>query len=113
MRVFKNSWFSRFTAKEDISDSELIKIVNQLELGQADADLGGSVYKVRIARPGKGKSGGYRVIVFFKSQNKTFYHYAYPKSVLGNITEKELLFFKKLSLFQNSVSFEKGFRKTA
>ena len=55
------------------------------------------MYKVRISRSGEGKSGGYRVIVFFKSGDKTFYHYAYPKSFRGNISEKELRSFKILA----------------
>ena len=69
-------------------------MVNQLEAGQADADLGGGVYKVRVARPGEGKSGGYRVIVFFKSGERTFYMYGFPKSGMGNINEKQLRDFK-------------------
>ena len=68
MRVFKNTWFARFVDKEGIKDGELKEAVNQLEAGQADADLGGGVYKVRLARPGEGKTGGYRVIVFFRSE---------------------------------------------
>ena len=51
MRAFKNTWFTRFAKKEGITDSELRETVNQLEAEQADADLGGGVYKVRIARP--------------------------------------------------------------
>jgi hypothetical protein len=43
-------------------DEELKSMVNQLEVGQADTDLGSGVYKVRIARPGAGKSGGHRLI---------------------------------------------------
>jgi hypothetical protein len=97
VRVFKNTWFARFARKENISDQELRDIVGQLEAEQADANLGGDVYKVRISRPGEGKSGGYRVIVFFKSGDKTFYHYAYPKSFRGNISEKELRSFKILA----------------
>jgi hypothetical protein len=58
MRIFKNRWFTRFAAKEGITDEELKAMVNQLEAGQADADLGGDVYKVRVARPGAGKSKG-------------------------------------------------------
>jgi hypothetical protein len=81
---------------EGITDDELKEAVNRLETGQA-ADLGGGVYKVRVARPGEGKSGGYRVIVFFRSEDKTFYHYAYPKAARDNINEKELRFFKRLA----------------
>ena len=53
MRIFKNTWFARYASKEDISDSELKEAVNLLEAGQANANLGGNVYKVRVARPGK------------------------------------------------------------
>ena len=95
MRIFKNTWFTRFASKEDITDSELRELVNQLEVGQADADLGGGVYKLRLSRYGEGKSGGYRVIVFFKSEERTFYQYAYPKSSRDNIDQKELRVFKR------------------
>jgi len=71
VRIFKYARFSRFAGKEGINDDELLNIVEQLEAGQPDADLGGGVFKIRIARPGEGKSGGYRVIVFFKSGERT------------------------------------------
>jgi hypothetical protein len=90
MRIFKNSWFNRFADKEGIADDALKDMVKQLEAGLADADLGGGVYKVRVARPGAGKLGGYRVIVFFRSGDKTFYHYGFAKSARGNISGKEL-----------------------
>jgi hypothetical protein len=73
VRVFKHRWFSRFAAREGIQDSELKAMVNILEAGQADANLGGGVYKVRVARAGAGKSGGYRVILFFRQGNQTLY----------------------------------------
>ena len=96
MRVFKVSWFTRFAAKEGISDNELNDIVdNVLETGQANAALGGDVYKVRIARTGKGKSGGYRSIVFFRSGTLTFFVYGFAKSNRKNISQKELAKFKE------------------
>ena len=95
MRVFKNKWFARFASKEGINDDELLETVNQLEKGQTDADLGGGVYKMRIARPGRGKSGGYRVILFFRSEKMTFYVYSFAKSVRANISNKELKLFKE------------------
>ena len=67
MRIFKNTWFTRLADKEGITDGELKELVNQLEVGQAEADLGSGVYKVRLARSGEGKSGGYRLIVFFRN----------------------------------------------
>jgi hypothetical protein len=84
----------------------LQNIVSQLDKGQADADLGGDVYKVRLARSGEGKSGGYRIVVFFKSGDKTFFQYAYPKAARDNISEKELRFFKKLAKIYFSMTEE-------
>jgi len=75
----------------------LREAVNQLEAGQADADLGGDVYKVRVARSGEGKSGGYRVIVFFRSEERTFYEYGFAKADRDNIDQKELRFYKKIA----------------
>ena len=104
MRIFKSTWFTRFAGKEGITDSELREMVNQLEAGQADADLGSGVYKVRVARPGEGKSGGYRVIVFFKSEERTFYQYAYPKSSRSNINQGELRYYKKMAKINFTMS---------
>ena len=75
-------------------DGELCEMVNQLEAGQADANLGGGVYKIRTARAGDGKSGGYRVIVFFRSEERTIFVYGYAKSRRANIDETELRIFK-------------------
>ena len=50
---------------------------------------------MRVARSGEGKSGGYRVIVLFRSGDKTFYVYGFAKSEKGNIDEKELRIFKE------------------
>ena len=68
VRIFKYKWFHRFANKEGITDNELREIVKQLEKGQFYADLGGGVYKMQLARSNEGKSGGYRVIVVFKSE---------------------------------------------
>jgi len=97
VRVFKNTWFTRFADKEGIADSELKEMVNHLEAGQAEANLGSGVYKVRVARSGEGKSGGYRVIVFFKSKERLFYVYGFAKSDRSNIDHKETKEYKALA----------------
>ena len=105
MRIFKNTWFTRYAGKENISDDELREMVNQLEAEQAEANLGGNVYKVRIARSGEGKSGGYRVIVLFRSGERTFYVYGFAKSKRDNISEKELRYFKDKAKDYFSMTF--------
>ncbi|MCL2804754.1 MAG: type II toxin-antitoxin system RelE/ParE family toxin [Treponema sp.] len=95
MRIFKNKWFHRFANKEGISDSELKEVAKHLESGQYYADLGGSVYKMQLARPNEGKSGGFRVLVFCKIEERILFHYGFPKSVMDNINRKELKIMKR------------------
>ena len=106
MRIFKNPRFSRFAGKEGINDDELREMVKQLEAGQADADLGGGVYKIRLARAGEGKAGGYRVIVYFRNEFRTFFVYGFAKSVRDNINEGELKAFKADAKDQFSLTDE-------
>ncbi|MHC6203944.1 type II toxin-antitoxin system RelE/ParE family toxin [Breznakiellaceae bacterium SP9] len=94
MRIFKVKWFTKFTEKETISDDELKEVARQAEAGQA-VNLGGDVFKIRLARAGEGKSGGYRLILFFRQGERTFFYYAYPKSKRDNIEDEELKEFKK------------------
>ncbi|MHC6203937.1 type II toxin-antitoxin system RelE/ParE family toxin [Breznakiellaceae bacterium SP9] len=96
MRIFKVKWFTKFTEKETISDDELKGAARQAEGGQA-VNLGGDVFKIRLVRAGEGKSGGYRLILFFRQGERTFFHYAYPKSKRSNIEDEELKEFKRLA----------------
>ena len=95
MRVFKNAWFGRFARKERISADALWEAVERAENGLVDADLGGGVIKQRIARPGAGKSKGYRSIVLYKQGERAFFVYGFPKSDLDNIRDDEEEQFKK------------------
>jgi len=94
VRIFKNKWFHRFANKEGITDNELKEVVKQLENGQFYADLGGGVYKMELARKGEGKHGGYRSIVIFKSEFRSFFVYGFPKSKKDNISDRELKVFR-------------------
>lgn len=97
MRILKTPWFTRFASKERIIDDSLKKAVEQLEAGKFDADLGGGVYKQRLARVGEGKSGGYRVLVCFRQGTRSFFMYGFPKSDRENITASERDDLKKLA----------------
>lgn len=59
--------------------------------------MGGGVIKQRIARPGEGKSKGYRSIVIFRKAELSFFVYGFSKSELGNIREDEEEQFKKMA----------------
>ena len=104
MRIFKSKWFQRFARKEDIEDATLKEAVYRAEKGQIDADLGGGVLKQRIARPGQGKSRGYRTILFFQSGERAFFMYGFAKSQLGNISEDEEKQFREAAKYVLSLS---------
>jgi len=97
LRVFKNTWFQRFARKERIADTALCDALARAEKGQIDADLGGSVLKQRVARPGAGRSGGYRVILLFRAGDRALFVYGFAKSDRGNIGDDELVAFRQLA----------------
>ena len=91
MRVFKNKWFSRWARGEGITDTALHKAATEIAAGKVEADLGGCLFKKRLAREGQGKSGGYRTIVGYRkaNSNRLIFLYAFPKNAKTNISSKE------------------------
>jgi hypothetical protein len=73
----------------------LREAVARAEKGQIDAELGGEVVKQRIARPGQGKSKGYRTIIFFRRGVRAFFVYGFAKSRRANVDDDEVEQFKK------------------
>lgn len=95
MRIFKNAWFNRYARKERLTDVVLQRAVSQAEQGLIDADLGSGVIKQRVARKGQGKSGGYRTIILLRRGDKAFFMYGFAKSDRNNLSEDELIAFRK------------------
>jgi hypothetical protein len=94
-RVFNTRWFQRFARKERIRDAVLLDAVARAEKGQVDADLGGGVIKQRIARPGHGKSSGYRTILLFRRGQRAVFVYGFAKKERENIDSDEEKQFKE------------------
>jgi hypothetical protein len=90
VRIFKNGWFERFARKERIADAALKEAVQRAENGLVDADLGGGVIKQRVARPGKGKSGGYRTLILFRQGDWAIFAFGFAKSAQANISKADL-----------------------
>lgn len=97
MRIFKTTWFARYSRKQGIHDADLCEAIRLAEAGKIDADLGGGVIKMRLPAQGKGKSGGYRTIIIFKHGHSAFYVYGFAKSDRANITASEVKQFKALA----------------
>jgi len=90
VRIFKTKWFVRYVRQEQISDHALRDAIDRAERGLVDADLGGGVIKQRVARSGQGRSGGYRMLIAYRSGNRAVFMYAIAKNDRGNISEDEL-----------------------
>jgi hypothetical protein len=95
LRIFKSRWFERFARKEGIADAVLLDAVARAEKGLIAANLGGGVIKQRIAKPGQGRSGGYRTIILFRRGARAFFVYGFAKSRQANIDDDEQEQFKK------------------
>jgi len=60
-----------------------------MEFGLVDADLGGALYKKRVARQGAGKSGGYRTLLSARIGGRYVFLHGFAKSDKADITSKE------------------------
>ena len=100
MTVIETASFLR-DAKRLMDDSERLEIVLFLARNPDAEDIvqgTGGIRKVRFAREGSGKSGGYRVIYFFHSQDiPLFALNIFAKNEKANISPAERNALKALS----------------
>lgn len=101
-RVFASKPFMRFARRFGISDDELWHAVN----GEFDSDLGGGVFKFRLARHGEGTSGGARAIVAMKAGRRVVLMFGFEKKDQANIKADELRAFRKAARVYLSYSEE-------
>lgn len=96
VRVFKTKGMTRYGRRERIGDADLLEAIYRAERGLIDADLGGGLIKQRIARRGQGRSGGYRVIMAYRAQNRVVFLYGFAKNDLDNISLDQLQTFRSI-----------------
>ena len=63
MKIYKTRVFHRWADDEGLTDTSICAAVKEMKDGLFDADLGGGLFKKRIAKQGKGKSGGFRTLL--------------------------------------------------
>src|SRR5664279_5698129 len=97
MRTFKTKAFARFGNKAGIGDAELCQAIRDAGQGLIAANLGGGVIKQRIARPGQGKSGGFRALIVFRAGARAFFVHGFAKNEKDSIGKDELSALKKLA----------------
>ena len=94
MRIFKTRSFARFAKSEAIDDDKLSAAVAGAEKGLIDADLGGGLIKLRIARAGQGKRGGWRTIIAYRTGERAIFLFGFAKSDRENIDPGQTADFK-------------------
>ncbi len=96
--------------KEGLSDAGLINAVAEMEEGKIDANLGGRVFKKRVAFPGRGKRGSARTLIAYQDSKKAFFMFGFSKNERASIDVVELKALKlmaKILLEKNNVKLKK------
>ena len=91
-RILKTRPFNRWLRKTLLDDNTLLKAIDEMERGLVDADLGGNVYKKRVAVPGRGKSGSTRTLIATNREDRWFFLFGFEKNDRENITQAELAY---------------------
>ncbi len=110
MAIYKHKVFHKWTKAQGLTNNALKKAIVELDNGLYDANLGGGLYKKRIALPGQGKSGSSRTFVAFKEGEKAFFIYGFAKNLRANINANEKKVYRKLAkdfLNMNTAQIEK------
>ena len=97
MPVFRTKPFHDWQKKESIPDKSLCAAVDEMSRGLIDANLGGGLVKKRVARPGAGKSSGFRTLLATNKNDKWFFVYGFAKNERDNIENREVLALKRLA----------------
>jgi len=90
LQVYLTKWMARFVRREGIRLARLREAVTRAEQGLLDADLGGGLVKQRVARAGKGRSGGYRTIIAYRHGDRAIFVFGFAKSERENLGPDEL-----------------------
>ena len=96
-RILKTRTFNRWLRKTLLTDAALLKAIDEMEQGLVDADLGGNLYKKRVALPGRGKSGSTRTLIATNRQDRWFFMFDFEKNDKENITQAELAYLQEVA----------------
>jgi hypothetical protein len=72
MNLYKTRPFARIAARAGLTGAELKKSAEEISQGLIHADLGGRVFKQRVARPGPGHRGGSRIVVVISPREDSY-----------------------------------------
>jgi hypothetical protein len=89
--------FEKWAIKNKLPRQDLTKSLTEVIGGTVEANLGGHIFKKRIAKSGQGKRGSFRTIICFKQSDRAVYLHGFSKNDKENISDKELQSLKELA----------------
>ncbi|MCK5215564.1 MAG: type II toxin-antitoxin system RelE/ParE family toxin [Candidatus Omnitrophica bacterium] len=96
MRYLKNKAFQRDLKDNHLDDKYIKEVLEDVFKGRA-VPLGLKMYKIRAAKEGQGKSGGFRNIFFWKRDELIIFCVLFGKNEQDNLTSDEKKALKILS----------------
>ena len=96
MKYLKNKWFQKELRNNNLDDEDLKVVLSDIFKGRA-MPLGSKMYKIRGAKEGRGKSGGFRNIFFWKKDEFIIFCLLFAKNEQDNISPDEKKALKILS----------------
>lgn len=91
--------FTRQASGGLFTDEELKQLQEELLVNPNKGDVipgSGGLRKIRLARKGGGKSGGFRVIYYRSTPEVIFFLLAYPKKKQDDLTKAEIKILRNL-----------------
>ena len=85
MAIYVTRWFARWANQQGLSNGALCRAAHEMAKGLYEASLCGHLLKKRIARPGGGKSGGFRALVATDFGSLWFVLYGFAKNDLEDV----------------------------
>jgi len=90
VQIYKLKSVGKLARREQIVDASFREAIERAERGIIDADLGAGLIKQRVARHGQGRSGGYRMMIAFRSEHRAIFLLGFAKSERDNISPDQL-----------------------
>lgn len=94
--VVKTHEFDAWAREYSVTETALKRAAEEIEAGLIDARLGGFLVKKRIAAAGRGKRGGYRVILGYRQGDRLIFIHGFAKNEIEAITKRETQALRKL-----------------
>jgi hypothetical protein len=97
MQNLKTKWFNKWAKKQKLSDEKLLISIDDMKNNLSSTNLGGGLFKVRVASQGSGKSSAFRTIIVYRKDDRAVIVYGFMKKEQENLSADELKNFKTLS----------------